>query len=74
MTPIEIRERGYQALMAALGPVDMARFLQQAGWGTGDYTQDRQQWLDSVSRESLYQDIRKIRSRKEKAGDFREGS
>ena len=67
MTPIEIREKGYQALMTALGPVDMARFLQQVGWGTGDYTKERQQWLGSVSRESLYQDIQRIRSRKEEA-------
>ncbi len=64
MTPIEIREKGYQALMIALGPIDTIRFLQQAGWGVGDYTAERQQWLGSVSRESFWQDLQRIRARK----------
>jgi hypothetical protein len=64
MTPSELRERGYQALMAALGPVDTVRFLQQAGWGTGDYTAERKKWLNSVDRESFWRDIEQIRARK----------
>lgn len=33
MTPIELRQKGYQALLAALGSIETIRFLQQAGWG-----------------------------------------
>lgn len=33
MTPIELRQKGDQALLAALGPIETIRFLQQAGWG-----------------------------------------
>lgn len=64
MTPIELREKGYQALMASLGPINAIRFLQLSGWGTGNYTAERQQWLGSVSRESFWQDIQRIRARK----------
>lgn len=63
-TLIEIKEKGYQALMTALGPIDTIRFLQQAGWRSGDYTAERQQWLGSVDRESFWQDIQHIRDRK----------
>ena len=64
MTPIELREKGYQALVASLGPINAIRFLQLAGWGTGDYTAERHQWLGSVSREIFWQDIQRIRARK----------
>ena len=36
MTPIELRERGYQALVKELGQIDAIRFLQDVGWGFGD--------------------------------------
>lgn len=62
MTPIELQEKGYQALMTALGPIDAIRFLQLAGWGTGNYTAERHQRLDSVPRESFWQDIQRIRA------------
>ncbi len=62
MTPIELQEKGYQALMTALGPIDAIRFLQLAGWGTGNYTAERHQRLDSVTRESFWQDIQRIRA------------
>lgn len=41
----EIRRRGFQALVRELGPVGMARFLQQFESGHGDYTSDRNSWL-----------------------------
>ncbi|MBT9316253.1 hypothetical protein [Leptothoe spongobia] len=64
MMPIELREKGYQALMASLGPINAIRFLQLADWGTGNYTAERHQWLGSASRESFWQDIQRIRARK----------
>ncbi len=63
MTPPELRERGYQALVRELGQVDAIRFLQQMGWGSGDYTQERRELLDSVTREEFWQELRKIRER-----------
>ncbi len=63
MTPIELRERGYQALISQLGQIDAIRFLQQMGWGSGDYTQERQELLDAVTREEFFQDLQRIRDR-----------
>jgi hypothetical protein len=64
MIPIELRKKGYKALVEALGSVDAIRFLQQFGSGSGDYTQERSQWLETVSREEFWQDIQHIRKRK----------
>jgi hypothetical protein len=49
MNPVEIRQRGYDALVKELGVVGMIRFLQQVETGKGDYTKDRDQWLDRLS-------------------------
>lgn len=45
MTPNELRKKGMDALTKALGPVGMAKFLQQHEIGIGDYTQERKNWL-----------------------------
>lgn len=62
MTPIELRERGYQALVSQLGALDTIRFLQQMGWGSGNYTQERRELLGSVTREEFLQDLQSIRN------------
>ena len=62
MIPLELREKGYQALVSQLGQVDAIRFLQQVGWGRGDYTQERREVVDFVSREEFWQDLQRIRS------------
>jgi len=49
MTPIELRRRGFQALVSELGYVDAIRFLRQYDPGEGDYTKERHQWLDQLS-------------------------
>lgn len=41
----EIRKEGICALSNALGPVDMARFIQSYESGSGDYTKERHEWL-----------------------------
>jgi hypothetical protein len=61
MTPLELREKGYQILVSNLGQSDAIRFLQQMGWGQGNYTQERGEILDSVTREELWQDLQRIR-------------
>lgn len=62
-TPTQIREKGFNALVKALGPVDMARFLQQFELGSGDYTQDRKEWLRDITVDSA---VAEIKSRQEK--------
>ena len=64
MTPVELRKKGYEILVEHLGQVDAIRFLQQAGWGSGDYTQERKETLDKVTREEFWEDLQQIRSRK----------
>lgn len=61
MTPLELREQEYRALVSQLGQIDTICFLQQMGWGSGDYTQERQEQLTSVTRDEFWQDLRKIR-------------
>ncbi|MBP0014128.1 MAG: hypothetical protein J7545_10625 [Roseofilum sp. SBFL] len=62
MTPVELREKGYHILVSHLGQTDVIRFLQQMGWGQGNYTEERCEILESVTREEFLQDLRKIRS------------
>ncbi|RUR84442.1 hypothetical protein ACF3DV_19230 [Chlorogloeopsis fritschii PCC 9212] len=45
----EIRQKGYQALIDALGVAGMLRFLQQLEVGYGDYTKERHQWLNQLT-------------------------
>ena len=42
MTPEEIQNRGWRALLTELGPVNAARFVMQNKLGSGDYTAERQ--------------------------------
>jgi len=42
----EIHKEGIEALVKVLGPVDAVRFLQIYDSGSGDYTKERDQWLE----------------------------
>jgi hypothetical protein len=53
----EIRLAGLRALRRELGPVGMVRFLQQFTLGSGDYSRQRGEWLDSWTLEDIAQDI-----------------
>ncbi len=57
----EIRKLGIDALAEALGPVDMARFLQSFDLGRGDYTKEREKWLDQ-GLEEIVEEIKKRRT------------
>jgi predicted transcriptional regulator len=57
-TPNEIREKGFEALLKALGPIGMLRFLEQFDTGKGDYTKERSQWLDQMSIEDIVEDLK----------------
>lgn len=57
----EIRHIGMRALVRELGPVDMVRFLQQFEHGYGDYTVERRAWLDQLSVDDVYAQIKQRR-------------
>ena len=56
-TPAELRRAGIDALVRALGPVGMARFLQQFDPGHGDYTADRVRILGNPTVDDLMDDL-----------------
>lgn len=61
MTPLEIREKGYQVLFDHLGEVTTIRFLKDMGWGIGDYTKERPSRLGNATRQDFWRDVEKIR-------------
>ena len=61
-TPAQIRERGIEALAKTLGPVGMARFLQQFEMGRGDYTRDREEWLKGLTVDRVVGEIKRRRA------------
>ena len=58
ITADEIRKSGIEALIKALGPVGMARFIQQFEEGNGDYTRDRDQWLGDLTVDGVLEEIK----------------
>ncbi|WP_426559813.1 hypothetical protein [Dapis sp. BLCC M172] len=49
MTPIELQRKGFKALVDALGIVDAIRFIHQYDSGSGNYTEERHQLLDTLT-------------------------
>ena len=65
-TPTRIREQGLDALVKALGSVDMVRFLQQFELGSGDYTRDREDWLKNIV--TVHGAVAEIKSHRKQQG------
>ena len=61
MTLEEVRLTGLMALAHELGPVGMARFLQQFETGRGDYSVERHGWLGERNVQQLAKTIRQRR-------------
>jgi len=61
MTLEQIRLTGLKALSRDLGPVGLARFLQQFETGHGDYTAERHLWLGEPTVQYLAQEIERQR-------------
>jgi hypothetical protein len=59
-SPVELRQQGFEALVAALGWVNAVRFIQQYEVGRGDYAQERYQFLPDWDAGTL---VRKARER-----------
>ncbi len=49
----EIRRKGLEALRRELGRAGLVRFLQQFETGSGNYAQERREWVDGLSLEEL---------------------
>ncbi len=63
-TQNEVLDKGYKALVEALGVVDAVRFIQHFSPGYGDYTQERHQWLDKVSLNDVLTEMQKHKAMK----------
>lgn len=59
-TLAELRRVGLDALVKALGPVGMARFLQQFGSGRGDYTAERHAILGNPTVDELVDELGRL--------------
>lgn len=59
-SPVELRQRGFEALVAALGWVNAVRFLQQYEVSGYDYTSERDQILPNWDAETLVRLARKV--------------
>lgn len=57
MTLSEIRSKGYEALYRELGPAGFIRFIRQFEAGHGDYTKERQEWVDKLTLEEIIRDL-----------------
>jgi len=47
-----------------MGVVDALRFLSQFSRGSGDYTKEREQWLDDLSLEQITSEIKAKRKKR----------
>lgn len=63
--PIELRRRGVEALVNALGWVNAVRFLQQYETSSLDYTREREQLLPAWDAATLVQKLREKSSMRE---------
>ena len=60
----EVTEQATTILVRELGVVDALRFLSQMRAGSGNYTQERGQWLDDLSLEQITSAIKAKRNKK----------
>ena len=63
----QIRIAGMEALARELGIVGMIRFLQQFETGHGDYSRDRQKWLDDQDIDTVVKRLQGKQKRDKKA-------
>jgi len=62
-TQREIIQKGYQALVDALGPMDAIRFIQHFSSGKGDYTQNVTDGLIRLLRKNSLPNSNKLKQR-----------
>ena len=57
MTAEEIRNEGLEALVERLGPLGAIEFIQLFYKGSGNYTEERHQWLPNENAEKVVRNI-----------------
>jgi hypothetical protein len=62
LPPLELNRAGKQALIEALGFDGMVRFIRQFETGSGDYTEERHQWLDQITPDDIFTQIKQARN------------
>ena len=60
----EINRQATAILVREIGIVDTLRFLSQFSTGSGDYTQERDQWLGNLSLEQITSEIKAKREKR----------
>lgn len=55
---LEINQQATEILVREMGIVDTLQFFNQFTLGSGDYTQERGQWLDHLSLKDIVAEIR----------------
>jgi hypothetical protein len=73
-TPEQVRAEGIQALAAALGPDDLVRFLLLFDQGSGDYTAERQAWVNKLDLDTILHRLDRHRQIPEAANGQASGS
>ncbi|MEX2214841.1 MAG: hypothetical protein WD768_11965 [Phycisphaeraceae bacterium] len=67
-TPEQIRSIGLAALKRELGPAGLIQFLQQFDRGSGDWAQERHDWVDRTSLADIRKASTKRRPSKKRRG------
>ena len=61
----QINQEATAILAREMGIADALRFLSQFSSGSGDYTEERDQWLGSLTREQITSEIKAKRKKSE---------
>ena len=61
MTDQEFERHAFEILRRELGPDGFARFLRLNRPGSGDYTRDRDNWLNDTTVENIMAELQKRR-------------
>jgi len=56
LTLPELRRRGFEVLVQALGAANALRFLHLYAPGQGDYTRERDRWLSGLTIEQIQEE------------------
>lgn len=64
LTKDELRKAAFAAIQKELGPAGLVRFIaENLSVDGGDYTEERQEWVGSVTHEEITAGIQELRSR-----------
>ena len=59
LSPVALREMGFQVLEKGLGAVGAVKFLQQCSVGSGNYTEERDTLLSGITLDDIAESIQR---------------